>query len=129
MAETPMYDVISAILFQGCCEPILEASDGTMSDWEVLEDVMKRFVIEREIPNIGELGQEQLRSAAAKSNEALRKLGPDIQWQESFVTADKTFCIYLAKDEAIIRRHAELSGIPSTKITEVGAIIDSTTAE
>jgi Protein of unknown function (DUF4242) len=88
---------------------------------------MKKFVIEREIPNVGQLGAEQLRATAAKSNEALRELGPDIQWQESFVTADKTFCIYLAKDEAIIQRHAELSGIPITKITEVGKIIDSTT--
>jgi hypothetical protein len=129
MAETPLYDVISAILFQACCAPILEASNGDLFDSEVLEDVMKKFVIEREIPNVGQLGAEQLRATAAKSNEALRELAPDIQWQETFVTADKTFCIYLAKDEAIIRRHAELSGFPATKITEVGKIIDSTTAE
>ncbi len=58
---------------------------------------MKKFVIEREIPNVGELGQEQLRATAAKSNQALRQLGPGIQWQESYITADKTFCIYLAK--------------------------------
>jgi hypothetical protein len=94
-----------------------------------LEDAMKKFVIEREIPNVGELGQEQLRKTAARSNQVLLQLGPDIQWQESFVTADKTFCIYLAKDEAIIRRHAELSGFPATKITEVGKIIDTTTGE
>lgn len=90
---------------------------------------MKKFVIEREIPNVGQLGAEQLRATAAKSNEALRDLGPGIQWQESYVTADKTFCIYLAKDEAIIRRHAELSGIPATKITEIGKTIDSRTGE
>jgi len=90
---------------------------------------MKKFVIEREIPNVGELGQERLRKTVARSNQALRQLGPDIQWQESFVTADKTFCIYLAKDEAIIRRHAELSGIPATKIIEVGKVIDATTGE
>jgi len=90
---------------------------------------MKKFVIEREIPNVGQLGAEQLKATAAKSNEALRELGPSIQWQETFVTADKTFCIYLAKDEAIIRRHAELSGFPATKITEVGKVIDSTTGE
>jgi hypothetical protein len=69
---------------------------------------VKKFVIEREIPKIGSLKPEQFRAAAAKSNEALRQLGPDVQWLETFVTADKTFCIYLAKDEAIIRRHAEL---------------------
>jgi len=89
---------------------------------------MKKFVIEREIPQVGAFTSEQLRGAAAKSNQALRELGPDIQWQESYVAADKTFCVYLAKDEALIRRHSELSGIPVTKITEVGKTIDATTA-
>jgi hypothetical protein len=98
-------------------------------DKSTWEDAMKKFVVEREIPKIGQLGQEQLRKTAAKSNLALRQLGPDIQWQESFVTADKTFCIYLAKDEAIIQRHSELTGIPATKITEVGQIIDTMTGE
>jgi methionine synthase I (cobalamin-dependent) len=88
---------------------------------------MKKFVIEREIPKIGTLEREQLRGAAAKSNEALRQLGPDIQWLESFVAADKTYCVYLAKDEEIIRQHAELSGIPATRITEIGKMIDTTT--
>ena len=88
---------------------------------------MKRFVIERDIPAVGSLEREQLRDAAKTSNSALRELGPDIQWIESFVAADKTFCIYLAKDEEIIRRHAEISGFPATKITEVRKIIDPTT--
>jgi hypothetical protein len=129
MAESPLYDVISAILFQVDCAPILERSKVIQSDRAAREDVMKKFVIEREIPSVGQLGAEQLKATAAKSNDALRELGPGIQWQESFVTADKTFCIYLAKDEAIIRQHAELSGIPVTKITEIGKIIDSTTGE
>ncbi len=88
---------------------------------------MKRFVIERDIPAVGSLEREQLREAAKTSNEALREIGPDIQWIESFVAADKTFCIYLAKDEEVIRRHAELSGFPATKITEVRKTIDPTT--
>jgi len=88
---------------------------------------MKRFVIERDIPQVGSLEREQLREAAKKSNSALRELGPDIQWIESFVAADKTFCIYLAKDEDVIRRHAEISGFPATKITEVRKMIDPTT--
>jgi len=88
---------------------------------------MKRFVIERDIPQVGTLEREQLREAAHTSNKALRELGPDIQWIESFVAADKTFCIYLAKDEEIIKRHAELSGFPATKITEVRKMIDPTT--
>ena len=88
---------------------------------------MKRFIIEREIPKVGSLEREQLRAAAAKSNQALRQLGPDIQWVESFVAADKTFCVYLAKDEAIIHKHAEISGFPANKVTEIGKKIDPTT--
>jgi hypothetical protein len=89
---------------------------------------MKKYLIERQIPNVGTLQREQLREAAAKSNEVLRQLGPDIQWLESFVAADKTFCVYLAKDESLIHRHAELSGFPATRITEISRNIDPTTA-
>jgi hypothetical protein len=88
---------------------------------------MKRFLIERDIPAVGSLEREQLREAAKTSNSALRELGTDIQWVESFVAADKTFCVYLAKDEEIIRRHAEISGFPATKITEIRKTIDPTT--
>jgi hypothetical protein len=88
---------------------------------------LRKFIIEREIPQVGSLGREQLRGAAAKSNEALRQLGPDIQWVESYVAGDKTFCVYLAKDEAVIHKHAEISGFPATKITEVRKMIDPTT--
>jgi hypothetical protein len=89
---------------------------------------MKRFIIERQIPKVGTLEQDQLQQAAAKSNQALLQLGPDIQWVESFVADDKTFCVYLAKDEALIHRHAELSGFPATKVTAIGKTIDPTTA-
>jgi len=84
-------------------------------------------MIERDIPQVGTLDREQLREAAKKSNGVLRDLGTDIQWIESFVAGDKTFCIYLAKDEEIIRRHAEISGFPATKITEIRKMIDPTT--
>jgi uncharacterized protein DUF4242 len=88
---------------------------------------LRRFIIERDIPKVGTFEREQLRAAAAKSNEVLRGLGPDIQWVNSFVAADKTFCVYLAKDEAIIRKHAEMSGFPATTITEILTLIDPTT--
>ena len=88
---------------------------------------LRRFIIERDIPKVGSFEREQLRGAAAKSNSVLKELGPDIQWVESFVAADKTFCVYLAKDEAVIRKHAEISGFPATKITEVSKMIDPTT--
>ena len=89
---------------------------------------MQRLVIDRDIAKVGTFEREQLRQAAAKSNDVLRQLGPDIQWVESYVADNKTFCIYLAKDEAIIRKHAEISGFPATKITEVKRMIDPTTA-
>ena len=89
---------------------------------------MRRFVIERDIPKVGSFEREQLKAAAAKSNEVLAQLSPDIQWVHSYVAGDKTFCIYMAKDEAVIRKHAEISGFPANKITEVRKMIDPTTA-
>lgn len=90
---------------------------------------MRKFVIERDIPSVGNFTQEQLCSAAQTSNAALAKLGTDVQWIESFVTQDKTFCIYLAKDVDVIKRHAEISGFPANTITEVRGTIDPTTAD
>lgn len=90
---------------------------------------MKKYMIEREIPKIGTLEREQLQKSAAKSNHVLRQLGPDIQWLESFITANKMYCMYLATDEALIHQHAELSGFPATRVTEIGTTIDPTTAE
>jgi len=89
---------------------------------------MKKYMIEREIPKIGSLEREQLQQGAAKSNQVLRQLGPDIQWLESYVTANKMYCMYLAKDEELIRRHADLSGFPATRVTEIDVTIDPTTA-
>lgn len=89
---------------------------------------LRKFIIERDIPAVGTFERDQLRGAAAKSNEVLTQLGPDIQWVESFVAADKTFCVYLARDEDIIREHARISGFPASKITEVRKMIDPTTA-
>ncbi len=89
---------------------------------------MRRFIIERDIPEIGSAERDTLRAAAQKSNAVLAELAPDIQWVESYVAADKTFCVYLARDESIIRKHAEISGFPATKITEVSKTIDPTTA-
>jgi hypothetical protein len=89
---------------------------------------MRRFVIEREILKVGSFTPGQLGGAAKTSNAALAKLGSDIQWVHSYVTGNQTFCIYLAKDEALIKRHAEISGFPANRITEVTGIIDPTTA-
>jgi hypothetical protein len=89
--------------------------------------MLRKFISERDIPQVGTLERDQLREAAGKSNSVLRQLGPDIQWVESYVAENKTFCVYLAKDEAIIKKHAEMSGFPATKVTEVRKMIDPTT--
>ncbi|HST12672.1 MAG TPA: DUF4242 domain-containing protein [Terriglobales bacterium] len=91
---------------------------------------MKKYLIERDIPKVGNLQGEPLRQAAATSNKALAQIGPnDIQWVESYVAEDKTFCVYLAQDESAIRKHAELSGFPANKITEIGKVISPKTAD
>lgn len=89
---------------------------------------MKKYVIERDIPGVDKLNAEQLKDAAATSNTALAQLAPHVQWVQSFVAKDKTFCLYLADDEAAIREHARLSGFPATRITEVAVTFDPTTA-
>lgn len=89
---------------------------------------LKRYVIERDIPGIGEMSLTELCGAARASNQALDQIGTNIQWQHTYVAGDKTFCVYLADDEEAIRKHAELSGIPVSTITEVQQIIDPLTA-
>jgi hypothetical protein len=89
---------------------------------------MKKYLIEREIPGVHKLDGEALKGAAATSNAALAKIGPKVQWVQSFVTQDKTFCMYLAENEDVVREHAKLSGFPANKITEVTGMIDPTTA-
>lgn len=89
---------------------------------------IKRFLIERDIPGIGGMSIVELCGAARASNLAIGRIGSGIQWQHSYVAGDKTFCIYLAESEDVIRTHAELSGFPVNAITEIAQIIDPTTA-
>jgi hypothetical protein len=89
---------------------------------------MKRYVIERDLPGVGSMNREQLKDAAGTSNNALAQLGGKAQWVQSFVVDDKTYCIYLAEDEAAIHAHARLSGFPASKIAEVRSVIDPRTA-
>lgn len=89
---------------------------------------MRKYVIEREIPGIGASSRTQLRDGARASNRALSEVGEGIQWVHSYVTADKTFCIYLAESEELIREHAERSGFPANRITTVETIFDPTAA-
>lgn len=85
--------------------------------------MMRRFVIERDIPAIGKMTRPEFEGAAETSNAALKKLAPRVQWEQSYVADDKTFCVYLAEDESAIRDHASLSGFPITKITPISGIL------
>lgn len=89
---------------------------------------MKRYVIERDIPGVGSLDGAQLKDASATSNAALAQLGGKVQWVQSYVVDDKTFCIYLAENESQVQEHAKLSGFPASKVSEVRGIIEPMTA-
>lgn len=87
-----------------------------------------KYVIEREIPGAGSLTDEQLRDVSLRSLAALEELGSSIQWLHSFVTDDKVYCVYIAPDETIIRRHAEKAGIPANRISAVRRLLDPVNA-
>jgi hypothetical protein len=90
---------------------------------------MPKFVIERELPGAGKLSPAELHAISQKSCGVLREMGPKIQWDHSYVSDDKIYCIYIADSEADVRRHAELGGFPANRISRVLAVIDPTTAE
>ena len=90
---------------------------------------MPKYVIEREIPGAGRLSADELHAISQKSCGVLGKMGPQIQWVHSYVTDDKIYCVYIAPDEAAVRKHAEMGGFPATLISEIRSVIDPTTAE
>ena len=90
---------------------------------------MPRYVIERDLPGVGELSDEQLQGISQKSCGVLSLLGPQIQWVQSFVTGDKIYCVYIAPTEELIREHARQGGFPANRVSEVRAVIDPTTSE
>ena len=91
--------------------------------------VMPKYVIERAIPGAGGLSQTDLQGISQKSREVLSKLGPEIQWVQSYVTGDKIYCAYIAPNAEIIREHARMGGFPADSVEEVKSIIDPTTAD
>jgi hypothetical protein len=90
---------------------------------------MPKFVIEREIPEAGKLTPEQLQSISRVSCGVLEKMGPQIQWVQSYVTDDRVYCVYIAPDEEMVREHARQGGFPADRISEIRQMIDPTTAE
>ena len=90
---------------------------------------MPKYVIEREIPGVGNLTPDDYQAISQKSCSVLNKLGPSIQWLHSYVTADKIYCVYIAPNEEMVREHAKQGGFPANRISEVKLIIDPTSAE
>jgi len=90
---------------------------------------LPKYVIEREIPGAGKLSPETLKAISQKSCGVLRQLGPEIQWLESYVTDDKLYCVYIAPDEATVRKHAEIGEFPANRVSQVRSVIDPTTSE
>lgn len=90
---------------------------------------MPKFIIERDVPGVGAQSLRDQKAGAIKSRRVVEELGPGIKWQHSYICGDKTFCVYIAANEEIIREHANRSGFPATTITQVKTIHDPTTAE
>jgi hypothetical protein len=90
---------------------------------------MPKYLIEREIPGAGKLSQQELQGVAQKSCGVLQRLGPQIQWVHSYVTGDKVYCVYVAPNEEMVRKHAAEGGFPANRISEILGTIDPTTAE
>ena len=90
---------------------------------------MPMFVIERNLPGAGSLSPAELHTISAKSNQVLADMAPRAQWQHSYVTADKLYCVYLAEDEAAVREHADCGGFPADAVNRVSTTIDPTTGE
>jgi hypothetical protein len=88
---------------------------------------MHKYIIERTLPGAGKLSATELFQVTTKSNAVLQELGPDVQWVHSYVTSDKVYCLYYAKNADIVREHARRGGIPIDTVTEVRAVIDPTT--
>lgn len=90
---------------------------------------MPQYLIERHIPGVEQMTPEELKSVARRSNSVLADLGDQIQWIHSYVVNGKTFCVYNAPDEELIREHARLTGFPCNNITKVRRVISPDTGQ
>lgn len=120
------FTMIAILFFAGHS---LTAQTSTKNSQTSKSNEMKTYLIERNIPDAGKLTPEQLKGISQKSCSVLKNMGPDIQWIQSYVTADKIVCVYKARNEDLIRQHGAEGGFPVTSITEVGTIISPATAK
>jgi hypothetical protein len=117
------------VLLTGLALP-LPGLTQAIYEWDMKRSSnMPQYVIERDLPGAGKLSAVELQAISRKSNEVLRKMGAEIQWVQSYVTADKIYCVYRAQSEDAIRRHAKAGGFPANNISRVSVMIDPTTGD
>ena len=121
--------LLAICLFTGFAALAQNAGTSSSSNKNKNKTEMKTFVIEREIPNAGQLTPAQLKAISQTSCGVLKEMGPDIEWDHSYVTGNKIYCIYRAKNEALIREHAKRGGFPANAVNEVATVISPATAE
>lgn len=122
--------VLISIMLFGSYAAIGQTSDSKSNDSQTFKTTeMKTYLIERDIPNAGNLNAEQLKAISQKSCSVLKEMGPKIQWIQSYVTGDKIYCVYKAENEELIREHAKKGGFPANYIMEISSVISPATAE
>lgn len=120
--------LLIAMFFAGHFSATAQTASSNDSQ-TVKTNEMKTYLIERDIPNAGKFTPDQLKAISQKSCSVLKKMGPDIQWIQSYVTGDKIYCVYKAKNEELIREHGAEGGFPVTSIMEIAGVISPATAE
>ena len=118
---------ILVILIMAATNSIM-AQESAVQETTINQTIMKTYVIERVIPGAGELTQEQLKGISQTSCSVIKEMGPVIEWQHSYVTGDKVYCVYKAENKGIVEEHASKGGFPANAISEVGTIISPATA-
>jgi hypothetical protein len=115
------------------CEAYHGPDEQRQHEWRLSstrkEIVMPKYVIERDIPGAGKMSSQDLKAIAQKSCGVLEKMGPQIQWVQSYMTDDKVYCVYVAPNEKMVQEHAQQGGFPANRISRVTSVIDPTTAE
>jgi hypothetical protein len=117
-------------LFRGPWPKIFDLrTKPAVLDVYAFEESMPKYVIERDIPSVGNVTPEQVIAISQKSCSVLNDLGPKIQWIHSYVTQDKIYCVYIAPNEEMVREHARQGGFPANRVSEIKLVIDPTSAE
>ena len=121
--------LVVAVIFLAAFTSSMDKKDKVASQKNVYPVQMNMYVIEREIPGLGNWSQEELKAASQKSCVVLKELAPHVEWIQSYVTGDKMYCIYRAENEEYVREHAKRGGFPANSVAKVTGIISPETAK